>query len=240
MKRLFIPFALFLVFIVGAPVLAQNNVTQVKVRKGEPFTVKLKKNSTYIVNPFPNIEMPEAEIVSGGDCIYNAGVFPEFMEYYSMFQTNVRNCKMTLNVVWDGNGSNGLMTFIRVNKIINIDLTSTWQRVTLGKGAFAVWNNSPLMVAEIADQSNGCRVAHDGRNNRLGLANQVFTNTNKDNVTIEGAVAEETSGINSWTSWFRILPKRCQVQMRSILKRNGKPGRLTLLKLSNNQILPRG
>ena len=226
----------FLFIALAAPSMAQNNVTRIKVLDDKPFTVNLKKNSTYVVNPFPNIDMPEAEIISGGDCIYNAGHFPEYMEYYSMFQTNSSNCKMTLSVVWDGSGSSGVMTFIRVIKTIHIDLTANWQPVALGKGAYAVWNNSPLMVAEIADQSKGCRETHDGRNNQLGLANKVYTNTNKYNTTIEGTVAEETSGINSWTSWFRILPKRCRVQMRSILKRNGKPGRLTLLKLSKQPI----
>lgn len=239
MKK-FIPFAFFLVLIVGAPVLAQNNVTRIKVRKGEPFTFNLKKNSTYIVNPFPDLEMPEAKIISGGNCIYNAGPFPEAMEYYSMFQTNSRNCKMTLSVVWDGNGSSGLMTLIRVNKIINIDLTSEWQRVTMGKGTYAVWARNPLMVAEIADQTGGCREAHDGRNNRLGLANPVYTHTNEDNTAIEGAVQEKRTGINSWTSWFRILPKRCKVKMRSILNGNGQSGRLTLLKLSGKPISSRG
>ncbi|MCY4145028.1 MAG: hypothetical protein OXE95_11825 [Chloroflexi bacterium] len=241
MKKIALLFVFASLFILLAgPALAQSNVMRVKVRKGEPFTVKLKKNSTYIVNPFPNILMPEAEVASGGGCIVNASPYDDYFMQHSIFQTNSRNCKVTLNVVWDEVGSSGVVTFIRVKNIKNIDLTADWQPVTLGKGTFAVWGEGPLMVAEIAGQSAGCREAHSGRNNRLGIADIVHSHIDEDNTAIDGATQEQRPGINSWHTWFRVLPKRCELQMRSILNGDGQAGRLTLLKLSSQPIRPRG
>lgn len=236
---------IFLVLTLAAPAIAQKRVLRFPVSDGDTFQVKLRGGSTYIVNPFPDVIVPDAEITSGVDCLRNGGYMLGFLEFFSMFQTGPNNCWITVQVIDDGDPhapDSSEITFVRVKKVLHFDLTSSWQRLLLPKGTYAVWRNSPLMVAEVAPNSKGCREAHDGRH-RLNIYGDVFTYTDTGNGLIEGANSEIRPGINSWVSWFRILPKRCYILARSILNGTGgtgQAGRLTLLMLASNDILPRG
>ena len=233
MKATTIALVFFVFALAAAPTIAQKRVLRFPVRDGDRFQVKLRGNSTYIVNPFPTVIVPDGLILKGVQCLRNAGLRPNWLEFFTMFQTAPNDCWLTVHVNDDGDPhapDSSEITFVRVKKVLHFDLTSGWQRLLLPKGTYAVWQNGPRMLAEIAPNSPGCREAHDGRD-RLNIYADVFTEDGRN---------ELRPGINSWASWFRVLPKRCYILARSILNGNGQPGRLTLLLLASKDILPSG
>ncbi len=208
-----------------APTVAQNKI-RVKARAvGDTFTIDLKSNSIYIVDPFPFewYATPEAEITEG-TCIWSADERPlDRLSAHRAFRTLTSGCIIQIKVAKLGKATNDI-TFLRSRKHITIALTNEWQKVKLGKGTYTQLY-SPGVFAEIDRDrySSGCDQAVDGGRLR-GISSY-----------IDATQGERVSILAGDTAWYRILTKACTTWMRA---HDGQTGTLTLLKLSNKAIWP--
>ena len=205
-----------------------KDVRRVKVPAvGETFTVKLKPNSVYVVDPFETVATPAAEIVEG--CISSlGGSLPNVIEFGTQFRTLVAGsgCSLKLRVI-DNNPTTNVMSFMLVRDRIEIDVTGDWKKVKLGKGSYAIFQDPKRVAIELdlENSSAGCREVHDGDKNEANRAYGIEQDKRNGKAIIENR-----------GSWYRILPKRCNLRLRAF---DGKTGKLTLFKFANKAILPR-
>ena len=207
--------------------MAQSVIKKPVPAVGELFTVKLKGDSIYIVDPFPNVDTPVAKIARGscenvkhdGDTARKNIRYLQF--YTTIITTTSLDCKLKLRVEEDDSRTS-VMTFLRVRKKVELSLTSSWQEVTLGKGNWAVLrldddgSIADEMKAEIdISRISSCISVDDGET--AGIWESVY---NQD--------GQEKYGISNLSSWYRIVRKECTLWLRSL---NGNSGTLTLLKL---------
>ncbi len=219
------PIVLFL-FLFTLPALAQD-LKRIDVPDvGQTFTVNLKSDSLYIVDPFDPSVTPETELVASCAGIVNLDkVKPNTVSYNTQLRTpsKGKRCAMKLRVteIKDGNRT---MTFIRVRKELEIKVTGDWQKKKLGKGSYAIRWGGPEVHAELdLDRSSaGCPKAHDGNIETYG---------------IEGYQHKGKAVLDSSDAWYRILPQQCKLWYRGL---NGSKGKITLLKLSDKTIWPAG
>lgn len=210
----------------AAPALAQGIIKKQVPAVGELFKVKLKGNSTYIVDPSPNTDSPLVKIAKGScENIVHDGYEKKnraYLEYYTTVITKTpQTCTLKLRVI-ETNGAK-TMTFVGVKKKLELTLTRAWQEVTLGKGHWAVlrMDEHSNYVAEMKAQIDlsriqSCVSADDGETAGIGE-------------TILNKSGDEKYGITNRTSWYRIVRKECTLWLRALRDGNGT---LTLLKLS--------
>ncbi len=227
-----VKYLLLFLFIYGLvlPASAQDIIRLEMPKYAETFTVKLKSNSLYAIDPFPYDfgSTPEAMIISGicasnwtDDAPHN-----NILRSHTVIRTITSGCivKLTPNKLGK---KTDVFTLVRARKATQFKVTHEWQKVKLGKGTYTLMINPSVMARIDMDRSSkGCRTAHNGLkdSNHKGIAS--FSKTQD---------GEEISILAGAMTWYRILSKSCTMWLRA---HEGKTGTLTLLKLSSKAIKP--
>ncbi len=224
MKRAALAVLVLFILLFTLPALAQDLKRIDVPDEGQTFTVNLKSDSFYIVDPFEPSVTPETKLVESCSGLVNLDkVKPKTVSYNTQLRTpeKGKRCALQLRVteIKDGNRT---MTFIRVRKEVEIKVTSDWQKKKLGRGSYAIlWGKSEVHAELDLDRSSaGCSKAHDGNIETYG---------------IEGYEYQGKAILDSSDAWYRILPQQCKLWYRGL---NGSKGKITLLKLSDKTIWP--
>ncbi len=224
MKRAVLAVLVLFLLLFSLPALAQDLKRIDVPDEGQTFTVNLKSDSLYIVDPFEPSVTPETELVESCAGIVNLDkVNSNTVSYNTQLRTpsKGKRCALKLRVTEIKDGER-TMTFIRVRKKVEIKVTNKWQKKKLGRGSYAILWGGPEVHAELdMDRSSpGCQKAHDGNIETYGIA---------------GYQHQGKAILDSSESWYRILPQQCKLWFRGL---NGTKGKITLLKLSDKTIWP--
>ncbi len=232
-------FALTVLFLLlfTLPALAQGkHIVRVRVPAvGETFTVTLASNEEYVVDPFEGDFTPDAEIITGGDCITKYSQPAGQIGFDSHFETSAGDgsgCTLQLEVLekWDDGGD--YMTFIRVRDRKTLTLGPTWTDIMIPKGSYSISKIEAHVTAELdlANSSASCRdEAHDAATN---LQNRGYGIHHVGYFWPDSGF-EERDMLENRGSWYRVLEKKCTLRYRGM---DGDTGDLVLLKLSPNAV----
>ncbi len=227
-------------FLFTLPALAQGqgkHLVRVRVpAEGETFMVTLADNEEYVVDPFEGDFTPDAQIITGSDCITKYSQPQGQIGFDSHIRTSAGDgsgCTLELRVLekWDDGGD--WMTFIRVRGRTTLTLGPTWTTTRIPKGSYSISKIEAHVTAELdlAGSDASCRdeahdAASDVQNRGYGIHHSA-DHYNSNNVLVELDILENRG------SWYRVLPSPCTLRYRGY---NGDTGDLVLLKLSSAAI----